>query len=63
MSWEVTIRHADGAPLGDLASFRQQITDALPAIQFHREPSGFLDVEDLFLDVEHRPGGWSLRIA
>jgi hypothetical protein len=40
MPWEVTIRRADGAPLGDLAAVRQQIAAALPAIQFDREPSG-----------------------
>lgn len=40
MPWEVTIRRADGAPLGDLAYVRQQITNALPAIQFYRAPSG-----------------------
>lgn len=40
MPWEVTIRRADGAPLGELAAVRQQITAAVPAVQFHREPSG-----------------------
>jgi len=40
MPWEVTIRRADGAPLGELATVRQQIAAALPALQFHREPSG-----------------------
>jgi hypothetical protein len=40
MPWEVTIKRLDGAPLGDLASVRQQITNALPAIQFYRVPSG-----------------------
>lgn len=40
MPWEVTIRRADGAPLGDLEVVRQQITSALPTIQFHRESSG-----------------------
>ena len=40
MSWEVTIRRADGAPLGDLVTLRQQIGDALPGTQFQREPSG-----------------------
>lgn len=40
MPWEITIRRHDGAPLGDLESVRQQITSALPAMQFYREPSG-----------------------
>jgi hypothetical protein len=40
MPWELTIRRADGAPLGDLAGVRQQIAAALPAMQFHRELSG-----------------------
>ena len=38
--WEITIRRADGAPLCDLAAVRQEIADALPSIQFLREPSG-----------------------
>jgi hypothetical protein len=40
MPWEVTIRRTDSAPLGDLATVRQQIAAALPAMRFHREPSG-----------------------
>lgn len=40
MPWEVTIRKADGAPLGDLKVVRQQIISALPTIQFQRESSG-----------------------
>jgi hypothetical protein len=40
MPWEVTIRGANGAPVGDMAAVRQQITAAVPAIQFRREPSG-----------------------
>jgi hypothetical protein len=40
MPWEVTIRRADGAPLGDMATVRQQIVAALPAIRFERESSG-----------------------
>jgi hypothetical protein len=40
MPWEVTIRQADGTPLGDLAVVRQQIAVSVPAMQFHREPSG-----------------------
>lgn len=40
MPWEVTIRRADGAPLGDQAAVRQQIAADLPAMQFYREPSG-----------------------
>lgn len=40
MPWEVTIQRTDGAPLGDLATVRQQFEAALPALQFYREPSG-----------------------
>ncbi len=40
MPWEVTIRRADGAPLGDLATVREQIVASLPAIRFEREASG-----------------------
>jgi hypothetical protein len=40
MPWEVTIRRADSAPLGDLATVREQISTALPGVQFHRQPSG-----------------------
>lgn len=40
MPWEVTIRRADGAPLGGLAAVQQQITAAVPAVEFRREPSG-----------------------
>jgi hypothetical protein len=40
MPWEVRIRRADGAPLGDAAIVRQQIESTLPAIQFYRESSG-----------------------
>ena len=40
MPWEVTIRRADGKPLGDLSSVRQQIAVAVPAMEFYREPSG-----------------------
>jgi hypothetical protein len=40
MPWGITIRRADGAPLGDLATVRQHIAAALPAMQFYREPSG-----------------------
>jgi hypothetical protein len=40
MPWEITIRRADGARLGDLAEVRQHLSAALPAIKFRREPSG-----------------------
>jgi hypothetical protein len=40
MPWEITIRRADDAPLGDFASVRQQIEFALPPIRFYRQPSG-----------------------
>lgn len=40
MPWDVTIRRADGTPLGDIEAVRTQIAGALPAVSFHREPSG-----------------------
>jgi hypothetical protein len=40
MPWEITIRRADGAPLGDLATVRQQFATVVPAVQFYSEPSG-----------------------
>jgi hypothetical protein len=40
MPWDVTIRRADKAPLGDMAAVRRQITASLPGICFYQEPSG-----------------------
>ena len=40
MPWELTIRSSDNTDLGDVATVRDQITAALPTIQFRVEPSG-----------------------
>lgn len=40
MPWEVTIRRADGAPLGDREAVRGCIASSLPGVRFERQPSG-----------------------
>ena len=40
MPWEVTIRRADGDPLGDFPTVRAGIEAAVPGMQFFRQPSG-----------------------
>jgi hypothetical protein len=37
MSWDITIRRADGESLGDLATVRKQIAAALPGVEFYSE--------------------------
>lgn len=45
MPWEVTLQRIDGQPLGELAALRTCIESALPAIQYHTEPSGLEKLE------------------
>jgi hypothetical protein len=40
MPWEITIRTADGSPLGERDMVRERIRDAFPGVQFYWEPSG-----------------------
>ena len=40
MPWEITIRTADGLPLGEREVVRERIADAFPGVQFYWEPSG-----------------------
>jgi hypothetical protein len=40
MSWEITMRRADKAPLGDRACVKLLMTLACPALRYMREPSG-----------------------
>ena len=40
MPWEVTIRQQDGQSLGSIEAVRTAFLQALPALQFFREPSG-----------------------
>lgn len=40
MSWDVTIRHADGSPLGERESVKRAISAVFAGVQFYREPSG-----------------------
>lgn len=40
MPWDVTIRRPDGEPLGDVDAVCERIAEAVPDVQFYREPSG-----------------------
>jgi hypothetical protein len=40
MPWEVTIRRADGEPLGDVPAVRERIEATVAGMRFFQEPSG-----------------------
>jgi hypothetical protein len=51
MPWELTVRSHDRAPLGDLVTVQQALTEAFPGAEFYRRPSGLEMVRQMYGDA------------